>query len=53
MDIVISQIARYKKLGNSVLKTLQKAVSLCSLDDPFNSLRVSRDHLMAMNAVGK
>ncbi len=30
----------------------QKAVSLCSLDDPFNRLKVFRDHLMAMNAVG-
>ncbi len=47
--IDISQIAVQK--GN--FRRLQKAVSLCSLDDPFNSRRVSRDHLMAMNAVGK
>ncbi len=46
--INISQIAVQKNF-----RTLQKAVSFCSLDDPSNSLRVSRDHLMAMNAVGK
>jgi hypothetical protein len=46
--IDISQIAVQK--GN--FRRLQKAVSLCSLDEPFNSLRVSRDHLTAMNAVG-
>jgi hypothetical protein len=46
--IDISQIAVQK--GN--FRRLQKAVSLCLLDDPFNSLRGSRDHLTAMNAVG-
>ena len=45
--IDISQIA--VQTGN--FRRLQKAVSLCSLDDPFNSLRISRDHLMVMNAV--
>ena len=45
---VISQIAVQK--GN--FRRLQKAVSLCSLDDPFSSERVSRDHLAAMGAVG-
>jgi hypothetical protein len=38
--IDISQIAVQK--GN--FRRLQQAVYLCSLDDPFNSLRVSRDH---------
>jgi hypothetical protein len=46
--IDISQIAVQK--GN--FRRLQKAVSLCSLDDPFSSERVSRDHLAAMGAVG-
>ena len=43
-----SQIAI--QTGN--FRRLQKAVSLCSLDDPFSSERVSRDHLAAMGAVG-
>jgi hypothetical protein len=45
--IDISQIAVQK--GNFL--RLRKAVSLWPLNDPFNSMRVSRDHLMAMNAV--
>jgi hypothetical protein len=44
--------------GTEVLLSsrLQKAVSLCSLssvDDPFNSLRVSRDHLTAIIGVNR
>ena len=46
--IDISQIAVQK--GN--FRRLQKAVSLCSLDDPFSSERVYRDHFAAMGAVG-
>jgi hypothetical protein len=39
----------YVQKGN--FRRLQKAVSLCSLDDLFSSERVSRDHLAAMGAV--
>ncbi len=46
--IDISQIAVQK--GN--FRRVQKAVSICSLDDPFSSERVSRDHVAAMGAVG-
>jgi hypothetical protein len=42
--IDISQIAVQK--GN--FRRLQKAVALCSMDDPFNNIRVSRKHLRAM-----
>jgi hypothetical protein len=47
--LINSQIAVQRKNN---FRRLQKAVSLCSLDDPFNNLRVSRDHLMAKSAVG-
>ncbi len=42
--INISQIAVQK--GN--FRRLQKAVAICSTDDPFSNLRVSRDHLRSM-----
>ena len=45
--IDISQIAVQR--GN--FRRLQHAVSLCSLDDPFSNLSVSREHLRAMDAV--
>jgi hypothetical protein len=45
--IDISQIAVQR--GN--FRRLQHAVSLCSLDDPFSNLSVSRKHLRAMDAV--
>jgi hypothetical protein len=44
--IDISQIAVQK--GN--FRRLQKAVAICSTDDPFSNLRVSRDHLRSMSA---
>ena len=45
--IDISQIAVQR--GN--FRRLQHAVSLCSLDDSFSNLSVSREHLRAMDAV--
>jgi hypothetical protein len=42
--IDISQIAVQK--GN--FRRFQKAVALCSTDDPFSNSRVSRDHLWSM-----
>ncbi len=45
--IDISQIAVQR--GN--FRKLQHAVSLCSLDDSFSNLSVSREHLRAMDAV--
>jgi hypothetical protein len=44
--IDISQIAVRIQKGN--FRRPQKAVALCSLDDPFNSMKVSREHLRAM-----
>ncbi len=42
--IDISQIA----VQNDNFRRLQKAVAICSMDDPFNNIRVSREHLRAM-----
>ena len=42
--IDISQIAVQK--GN--FRRLQKAVAIYSMDDPFNNILVSREHLRAM-----
>jgi hypothetical protein len=42
--IDISQIAVQK--GN--FRRFQKAVALCSTDDPFSNIRVSRDHLWSI-----
>ena len=42
--IDISQIAVQK--GN--FRRFQKAVALCSTDDPFSNSRVARDHLWSM-----
>jgi hypothetical protein len=42
--IDISQIAVQK--GN--FWRLQRAVAICSMDDPFNNIWVSREHLRAM-----
>ncbi len=47
--IDISQIAVQR--GN--FRRLQHAVSLCSLDDPFSNLPISREHLRAMDAVAR
>jgi hypothetical protein len=47
--IDISQIAVQR--GN--FRRLQHAVSLCSLDDPFSNLSVSREHLRAMDCAFK
>jgi hypothetical protein len=40
---------QYRKITFEDFRRLDLLLS--SLDDPFNSLRVSRDHLTAMNAV--
>ncbi len=47
--IDISQIAVQR--GN--FRRLQHAVSLCSLDDPFSNMPISREHLRAMDAVDR
>ena len=49
--IDISQIAASTARKVTFELRLQKAVSLCSLDDPFSSERIFRDHLAAMGAV--